>query len=101
MTVPADNIRHKIQIIRGYKVILDFDLAALYGVETKQLKRSVRRNIQRFPGEFMFQVTSEEQRNLRRQFGASRIQPIFQAIKQLIEKKDEPAPSRNPIEYKL
>ena len=89
MTVPEDNILHKIQIIRGHKVMLDLDLAALYSVETKQLKRSLRRNIQRFPEDFMFQVTSEEQQNLRRQFGASRTQIIFQSINPLIGKNEE------------
>lgn len=50
-------IQNKIYEIRGQKVMLDFDLAALYGVETGQLKRSVRRNIERFEGEdFMFEV---------------------------------------------
>ena len=54
-------IQNKIYEIRGQKVMLDFDLAALYGVETGQLKRSVRRNIERFEGEdFMFAVTREE-----------------------------------------
>lgn len=54
-------IQNKIYEIRGQKVMLDFDLAALYGVETGQLKRSVRRNIERFEGEdFIFEVTREE-----------------------------------------
>lgn len=54
-------IRSKIYEIRGQKVMLDYDLAALYGVETKQLKRAVRRNIERFEGEdFMFEVTKDE-----------------------------------------
>jgi hypothetical protein len=54
-------IQSKIFEIRGQKVILDFDLAELYGVETSQLKRSVRRNIERFEGDdFMFEVTKEE-----------------------------------------
>ena len=54
-------IQNKIYEIRGQKVMLDFDLAALYGVETGQLKRSVRRNIERFEGEdFVFEVTREE-----------------------------------------
>ncbi len=54
-------IQSKIYEIRGQKVMLDYDLAAMYGVETAQLKRSVRRNIERFEGEdFMFQLTQEE-----------------------------------------
>lgn len=54
-------IQSKIYEIRGQRVMLDFDLAAFYGIETKQLKRSVRRNIERFDGEdFMFEITREE-----------------------------------------
>ena len=63
-------IQSKIYEIRGYKVMLDFDLAAAYGVETAQLKRQVRRNMQRFEGDdFMFEVTHDE--ILRCQFGTS------------------------------
>ncbi len=51
--------------------MLDFDLAELYKVETKLLKRAVRRNIERFPEDFMFELTKEELENLRRQFGTS------------------------------
>ncbi len=169
LNVP-EGIVHKIYIIRGHQVLLDLDLASLYGVETKQLKRSVRRNIHRFPEDFMFTISLEEQKNLRCQTGTSswggvrystmafteqgvamlssvlnsekairmniaimrafvqlrqflltnkelsrkieelektvsshdqKIQMIFQAIKQLIEKKDEPAPQRKPVGYKL
>jgi hypothetical protein len=54
-------IQSKIYEIRGYKVMLDFDLAEAYGVETAQLKRQVRRNIERFEGDdFMFEVTRDE-----------------------------------------
>ncbi len=54
-------IQNKIYEIRGYRVMLDFDLAEMYGVETGQLKRSVRRNIERFEGDdFMFELTKEE-----------------------------------------
>jgi len=52
---------------RGYKVMLDFDLAVLYGVETKRLKEQVRRNISRFPQDFMFEITKEEYQSLRSQ----------------------------------
>jgi hypothetical protein len=60
-----------IYVIRGQKVMLDSDLAKLYGVETKILKRSVRRNIERFPKDFMFELTSAELQNWRCQFGTS------------------------------
>ncbi|MBU2615201.1 MAG: ORF6N domain-containing protein [Elusimicrobia bacterium] len=59
----AERIKHKILIIRGSKVILDKDLAFLYGVPTKRLNEQVRRNIKRFPEDFMFQLTSEEIEN--------------------------------------
>jgi hypothetical protein len=53
-------IQRKIYGIRGRRVMLDFDLAEMYGVETKSLKLSVRRNIKRFPSDFMFQLTAGE-----------------------------------------
>ncbi|MCL4536205.1 MAG: ORF6N domain-containing protein, partial [Nitrospirae bacterium] len=56
-------------MIRGEKVILDADLAELYGVEVKHLKRQVRRNINRFPVDFMIQLSKEEYESLRRHFG--------------------------------
>ena len=67
--VPIELIASKIYLIRRSKVMLDRDLAELYNVETKQLKRAVRRNINRFPEDFMFQLTKEEYRSLRSQFG--------------------------------
>ncbi len=71
VTIPDDIITNKIYLIRGQKVMLDRDLAKLYGVETKQLKRQVRRNIERFPEDFMFQLNIGEFENWRRQFGTS------------------------------
>ena len=54
-------IQSKIYVIRGQRVMLDFDLAVAYGIETSQLKRQVRRNIERFEGDdFMFEVTRDE-----------------------------------------
>lgn len=58
--IPDERIINRIFVIRGKKVMMDRDLAELYGVETKQLKRAVRRNIDRFPDDFMFQLTKEE-----------------------------------------
>lgn len=58
--ITTENIRAKIYEIRGQKVMLDRDLAALYGVETKALNQAVKRNIGRFPSDFMFQLTKEE-----------------------------------------
>ena len=70
--VPIEVIEKKILLIRGYKVMLDADLAELYGVETKALKRSVKRNIDRFPEDFLIQITSEELESLRYHFGTSK-----------------------------
>ncbi len=67
--IPVESIVSKIINLRGERVMLDRDLAEMYGVETKQLKRAVRRNIDRFPNDFMFQLSNEEYRALRRQFG--------------------------------
>ena len=64
-------IRDLIYIIREHKVMIDSDLAHLYGVEVKQLKRAVKRNIGRFPKDFMFELNKEEVNNLRCQFGTS------------------------------
>jgi len=57
-------IQSKIHIIRGQKVLLDFDLAEMYQVETRALNQSVKRNIKRFPDDFMFQLTEDEWKNL-------------------------------------
>jgi phage regulator Rha-like protein len=69
--IPIERIEGLILLIRGHKVILDADLAALYGVETKQLIRAVKRNLPRFPDDFMFQLNEEESENLRFHFGTS------------------------------
>jgi phage regulator Rha-like protein len=71
--IPQEHIESKIYIIRGAKVMLDRDLAEMYGVETKQLKRQVRRNMERFPLDFMFELTNEEFSEWRCQFGTSNI----------------------------
>ncbi len=69
--VPLESIVRKIVFLRGKKVLLDNDLAELYDVETKILKRAVRRHINRFPEDFMFQLSKEEFQNLRSHFGTS------------------------------
>jgi len=70
-TIPPEVIMSKIFMIRDKKVMLDKDLAELYQVDTKQLKRQVRRNPERFPEDFMFELTPEEVANLRCHFGSS------------------------------
>jgi hypothetical protein len=69
--VPAERIEQSILWIRYHRVMLDAHLAALYGVETKQLIQAVKRNIFRFPSDFMFQLSKEEFENLRYHFGTS------------------------------
>jgi hypothetical protein len=64
ITIPSEQVISKIFLIRGKKVMMDKDLALLYGVETKSLNRAVRRNIERFPIDFMFQLNDEEAKRL-------------------------------------
>lgn len=70
--VPVERVEKLIHLARGEKVLLDADLAVLYGVETKALNRAVRRNRGRFPEDFMFQLTAEEAEALRCQIGTSK-----------------------------
>lgn len=63
-------ITNKIHIIRNQKVMLDYDLATLYEIETKRLKEAVKRNIERFPEDFMFELTENELKSLRSQFAS-------------------------------
>lgn len=69
--VPTEIIAERIVIVRDQKVILDSDLAALYGVETRRLNEQVRRNRARFPEDFIFELTAEEFANLKSQFATS------------------------------
>lgn len=65
--IPVEKITSKIYLIRNEKILLDSDLADLYGVETRILKQAVRRNLNRFPSDFMFQLTKKEYHSLRSQ----------------------------------
>jgi len=67
--IPVERIQRAIYLIRGEKVMLDRDLALLYDVETKALNKAVRRNLERFPADFMFQLTKTEAESSRFQFG--------------------------------
>jgi len=69
--IPIENITGSIYLIRGKKVMLDRDLANLYGVETKRLKEQVKRNIERFSEDFMFELSKSELLNWRSQFATS------------------------------
>ena len=71
LAVLVQRVERRILLIRGHKVMLDADLATLYGVGTKALNRAVRRNLERFPEDFMFQLTSDEAAALRCQSGTS------------------------------
>lgn len=73
--VPVERIAQTIFVIRGQKVLLDADLAALYGVPTKRFNEQVRRNLARFPADFMFQLTEEEFAALRSHFATSNEKP--------------------------
>ena len=73
--IPAETIERKIFLIRGQKVMLDVDLADLYGVETRALIQAVKRNTDRFPTDFMFQLTQEEATRLRSQTVISNVGP--------------------------
>jgi len=71
--IPEERIESKIYLIRGQKVMLDRDLAELYGVETRYFNKAVSRNIGHFPGDFMFRLTREEFNNLMFHFGTSNL----------------------------
>lgn len=72
MNVTTQSIQQRILVVRGQQVLMDFQLAQLYGVETRVLKQAVRRNLERFPEDFMFRLTQDEAKalinNIRSQF---------------------------------
>jgi len=72
LVIPDELVMNKIYFIRGHKVMLDSDLAELYGVETKRLKEAVKRNLNRFPFDFMFELTQTETEVLRSQIAVSK-----------------------------
>jgi len=69
--IPSERIENAILLVRGEKVLLDRDLAALYGVSTSNLNKAVSRNLERFPDDFMFRLSMEEFENLKFHFGTS------------------------------
>ena len=75
--IPIERIENKIYLIRGQKVMLDFDLAALYGVKTFVLNQAVKRNRARFPKDFMFQLSKEEVQNLKFLFDKQNLKSQF------------------------
>ena len=82
--ISVDNIKTKIYEFRGQKVMLDRDLAALYQVETKRLNEAVKRNILRFPADFMFQLNDSEFQNWKSQFATSN-SIKFQSLHEYLE----------------
>ncbi|HZV66461.1 MAG TPA: ORF6N domain-containing protein, partial [Telluria sp.] len=69
--LPLETITQRIVLLRGQKVLIDSDLAALYGVATRRLNEQVRRNLERFPQDFIFEVTNDEFSNLKSHFATS------------------------------
>jgi len=99
------NIQSKIYEIRNQKVMLDFDLATMYEVETKVLNQAVKRNIDRFPEDFMFQITEEEFNNLRSQFvtsswGGKRYMP-YAFIEQGVEMLSSVLKSKKAVQVNI
>jgi len=72
MTVPMERVENRILTIRGHRVLLDADLAVLYGVTTGALNQAVKRNTERFPEDFPFQLNADEAETLRSQFATSK-----------------------------
>ena len=92
----VENIERCIFLIRGHKVMLDFHLAVLYGVETKNLNKAVKRNSDRFPADFAFQLAAEELTNLKCQIGTSsfshggRRKPVWAFTEQGVAPPEQP-----------
>lgn len=77
LSIPPERVERRILLIRGQKVLLDRDLAELYRVKTKAFNQAVRRNLDRFPDDFMFELTADEFSNLKSHFGASGLRSQF------------------------
>ncbi len=80
VAIPDEVVMNKIYFIRSHKVMLDSDLAELYGVETKRLKETVKRNLSRFPADFMFELNQTELEVLKSQFASLHYHPIKHAF---------------------
>ena len=81
--IQPEQIEQTILLIRGQRVMLDLDLAALYGVTTGNLNKAVQRNLERFPPDFMFQLTADEAEALRFQFGSLKRGQQFKYLPQV------------------
>ncbi len=93
-------VQSKIILIRGKQVMIDRDLAELYGVETKRITEAVKRNIERFPEEFRFQLTAEENEVLRSQFATSKEESILRSQIVTSKKEKDSLRSQNATIYK-
>jgi ORF6N domain len=94
LAVPVQLIERRIYLIRGQKVMMDVDLAELYGVPTRQLNQQVTRNRKRFPEDFMFRLTKEEAESLRSHFAISRSDLRSQFVISRSESKSQGATSK-------
>jgi hypothetical protein len=90
--IPLPAIQQRILLVRDRHVMLDEDLAELYGVETRRLTEQVKRNVERFPSDFMFQLTKELGRH------DQQLEAIFEALRQLISPPPRP---KRPIGFRL
>jgi len=107
--IQPEQIQQAILLIRGQRVMLDRDLAALYGVETKNLNKAVRRNLDRFPADFMFQLTADEAECLRFQFGTLKRGQHFKYLPYafteqgvaMLSSVPPPRPEKGPIGFVL
>ena len=99
ISVKPENVAQFVRVVRGEKVLLDSDLATLYGVETGALNRAVKRNIARFPDDFMFQVADDEWENLRCQIGIS-ISPGAASSRGTVRSQSESEKIRGGVRYR-
>lgn len=103
--IPVERVERSIYLIRGHKVMLDRDLAALYGVETKALNQAVKRNTGRFPSDFVFRLSKDETKELvticdqfqtLKHSTSNPFRVVFEAIHELMI---PPEPKKNPIGF--
>lgn len=92
--VTIGNIQNSVYVIRGQQVMLDYDLAEIYGYEVKRLNEQVKRNIARFPDDFMFQLTRDEIDFVKSQFATSRKNNMYEGRKEVEEKHHMHLPNR-------
>jgi hypothetical protein len=92
-TIPIERVESKILVIRGQRVMLDSDLAEIYGIETKNLNKAVKRNLSRFPEDFIFQLAKKEFENLKFQIGTSSAESTHSTRPQIVTAAKEAGPN--------